>query len=140
MSATITIARDRTLKQPVRGYCLNPNCACGSGAFDRFEFTVKNDAFACPKCGANEAPLVGVLVLIHLLVHDQEKGEFKGMKGLRYRLACDRKREHLATNTNLEAATGTLAHVTCPGCRRAAARLNLKTNQGLAAELKKRKG
>ena len=114
----IIIPGDRTTKQPARGYCLNPECRETSDA-SRFEFEVTNGEVVCPKCGANEAPTVGLLVLIHLLVPDKN-GPIKGMNG-RYRLACDSKRAYLATGTNQEAATGDVRHANCPGCLEAVA-------------------
>lgn len=112
--AGITIPRDRTTRQPVRGYCLNPACLEDS-ADSRYEFCVEHDKFACPKCGCDTPPRVGVLVLTHLLMDDPQ-GRIRGSGGARYRMACDPKRAHLATESNLEAATGDAYVANCPGC------------------------
>lgn len=109
--AGIAIPEDRTTSQPVRGYCLNVKCRGDEG---RFEFVTEHDRFACPKCGGNTSPQVGLLVLIHFLVPNQQ-GKIVGSDG-RYSVACDADRAYLATETNLEAATGQLSCVNCPGC------------------------
>ena len=112
--AGIIIPTDRTTKQPARGYCRNPECLESSDQ-ERFEFTAEHDRFACPKCGANAPPMVGLLALVHLLARDP-KGSLIGAGGLQYRLGCDQTRAYLATVTNQEAATGDVSAVNCPGC------------------------
>lgn len=111
----IVIPNDRTTKQRARGYCLNPQCFVSSED-SRFEFSVEHDRFCCPKCGANTAPLVGLLVLTHWLLPAAD-GPLVGHMGMRYRLACDSRRAYMATRTNLEATTSELAQVTCEGCK-----------------------
>jgi hypothetical protein len=108
----IVIPRDRTDKQPPTGYCLNPECQVDN---QRYEFEVKHDRFACPKCGASKPPIVGLLVLTHWFV-PAKNGPIEDGGGLRFKLACDDKRAYLATFTNLEAATKVLDLVNCPGC------------------------
>ena len=118
----IAIPHDRTDQQPLRGYCLNPACLEDS-ADQRFEFDVEHDRFACPKCGGQDAPMVGLLVIIHLLIRDA-KGPIKGQMA-RFRVACNTKRAYLATLTNMEAATGDPSIANCPGCRAEAKRLGI---------------
>lgn len=110
----IVIPGDRTTKQPITGYCFNPQCRETSDA-SRYEFVVEHDRFACPKCGATNPSCVGLLVLTHLLVADVT-GPVIGSSGSRWRFACDGKRSILATDTNLEAATGMPEVANCPGC------------------------
>jgi len=112
--AGIAIPRDRTDRQQAKGYCMNPQCLEDS-ASQRFEFPVNHDHYACPKCGNDQPPGVGLLVLTHLLVSDP-KGRIQGDMGQRFRFACDVKRGHLATLTNLEAVTGMPEFVSCLGC------------------------
>jgi hypothetical protein len=69
----------------------------------------------CPKCGSSDPLTVGLLVLTHLLVRDNH-GPIRGAAGLRWKFACDPKRAVLATETNLEAATGVPSVANCPGC------------------------
>jgi hypothetical protein len=125
--AGIDIPVDRCAHQMPRGYCLNPECL-ESNTDSRYEFDVDQDKFSCPKCGSDSPVMVGLLVLIHFLVRDQ-KGPVVG-QGIRYRFACDAKRAHLATNTNLEAASGDIKAVNCPGCLKAAHDQNLTNIQG----------
>lgn len=127
--AGIVIPHDRTTKQMARGYCMNPQCL-ESSAHDRFEFDVEHDRFACPKCGSNTPPLVGLLVLTHWLIADPQ-GCIVGNMGMQYRLGCDTKRAYLATVSNLEAATGDVSQVNCPGCKEMIAVLGNR-NQGYA--------
>ena len=109
----IKVPEDRTIMQPVLASCRNP--ACRDDSSKAFEFFVENDNFACPKCGADKAPLVHIKVLTHLLIpHPQ--GPIKGSGGSRYVIACDDKRAYLATATNLEAATDQIKVANCPGC------------------------
>lgn len=112
----ISIPGDRTTRAMARGYCLNPACLNAS-ADDRFEFNVEDDLFACPKCGNNSPPGVGLLVLVHFLV-PHERGPIMGATQ-RFALACDNARAYLATTTNLEAASGLLSAVNCPECLKA---------------------
>lgn len=126
----IAIPSDRTTKQQARGYCLNPACRERSED-DRFEFPVDHDHYACPKCGCDQPPTVGLLVLTHLLVADP-RGRVRGDNGMRFRLACDAGRAHLATLTNLEAVTGDPKYATCLGCLAEAERRKVITPQGTA--------
>lgn len=111
----IAIPHDRTTKQQVMGYCLNPECKPNPQTNQYFTFEVEHDRFACPKCGAYKQPYVGVQVLTHWLVQDP-KGPIEGDGGLRWRIACDNDRAYLATFTNLEAATRAVEVANCPGC------------------------
>lgn len=111
----IVIPADRTSKQKVSGYCLNPQCKPNPHTNDYFVFEVEHDRFACPKCGAFKPPYVGVQVLTHWLVRDP-KGPIEGEGGLRWKLACDHDRAYLATFSNLEAATAAVEVANCPGC------------------------
>jgi len=102
--------QDRTKHQPIVWRCFNPECfERGAKVFD-FE----RDAPKCPKCGA-EAPFITARALIHVLIRD-ENGPIPGEHGKRYRVACDAKRDYLATLTNEEAATGNPSAANCPGC------------------------
>ncbi len=125
----ICLPADRTTRTQPRGYCLNPQCREVSES--RFEFDVDHDRFACPKCGNNQSPGVGLLVLTHLLVQDNS-GPILGAVG-RFRLACHQQRAYLATATNLEAATGEPTIANCPDCLASAQRLGLVT-QGIALQ------
>ncbi len=102
---------DQTNKQPVVWMCQNADC---TGPLRR-SFDFISDYPICPKCGADGDPTVQKRVLIHLLVRDP-KGPIAGERGSRWRLACDGTREHLATHTNGEAATGDPTQINCPGC------------------------
>ena len=108
---------DRCSKQPATGYCFNPECRDKS-TDSRHEFPITGDSVRCDKCGSDSPLMVGLLVLIHLLVLDRD-GPIVGSQGLRYRFVCDPKRSHLATTTNLEAATGDPTVANCPGCLKA---------------------
>lgn len=121
----IEVPVDRTSDQPAMGCCYNPKCKERSDQ-ERFIFQVPagSSVVRCPKCGANEPPLVHLLVLTHLLVIHPE-GRIKGSGGLMYRVACAEDRAHLATNLNQEAATGDVRHVNCPGCLKVATALGL---------------
>jgi len=127
--AGVIVPNDRTSKQQPRGYCLNPECLEDS-AQSRFEFDVDHDRFCCPKCGGRDGPMVGLLVLTHLLVRDQG-GPIVGQFG-RFKLACHNSRAYLATVTNLEAATSDPSIANCPGCLAAAAKAGIKVPQGAA--------
>lgn len=106
---------DRSSKQPARGYCFNP--ACREKPEDsRYEFDIgPDDKLCCDKCGSDSPLMVGLLVLVHLLILDRD-GPILGSGGLRYRFACDKQRSHLATATNMEAATGDPGSANCQGC------------------------
>tara|TARA_R110000803_G_scaffold192716_1_gene255609 strand:+ start:210 stop:644 length:435 start_codon:yes stop_codon:yes gene_type:complete len=124
----ISIPADRTVKQPSQGFCRNPACV-ESGR--RYTFEIENNHAACPKCGADRAPFVGLLVLTHLLIQDKD-GPIDGDSGLRYLIACDTTRAYLATVTNKEAATDNESLYNCQGC--AEAFLRHKNNRTLVSE------
>lgn len=107
------IPSDRTDQQPIRAFCANPQCRDKSDK--EFSWTVEHEDVACPKCGANAPPFVGLYVLIHMMVPDPA-GPIVSIGGARYRLACDPKRAYTATLTNLEAATADRDACNCPGC------------------------
>jgi hypothetical protein len=111
----IVIPNDRTCRQPVTAYCTYKKCLVNG---KRFEFPTEGNVH-CPKCGATEAPTIGLLALVHLMVEDPA-GPIPGEGGLRWRLACDPTREHLATVTNMEAASDQIVAVNCPGCLKVA--------------------
>lgn len=121
---------ERTSKQQAQGFCWNPDCADGA---DRFIFPIKHDRFCCPKCKADSAPMVGVLSLMHLLVAD-EKGPIVGAYGRRYRMACEKKRDHLALPDNSEGATGDKQFVNCPGCLAQIEKLRVREIQGITSK------
>ncbi len=110
----IQIPKDRTTKQPVYCYCRNPLCLVNS-QMDRFIFQHEHGLVECPKCGATEAPYVGVLVLTHFMAV-MPRGPIRGNGGIGYKITCDPTRPYLATATNEEAATDQPEVVTCPGC------------------------
>ncbi len=126
--AGIVIPRDRTDRQQARGYCLNPQCREDSAA-SLFEFPVDHDHYACPKCGNDQPPGVGLLVLTHLLVPDP-KGPIRSGIGQRFRFACDAKRVCFATPTNQEAVTGMPEFTNCMGCLNEIAKLGITNPQG----------
>jgi len=105
----------QTTKQPVWMRCPNPEC-CEKGE-PYFDF--QSDYPKCPKCSLGP-PAVEKRALMHLLVRDP-KGPVVGQLGLRYALACDKKRDYLATWRNGEAATGSPKDVNCPGCKKSKA-------------------
>lgn len=109
-----TIPNDRTKKQPVYCFCVNPECLDES-CHTRFVFPHEHGQVECPKCGATESPYVGVLVLTHYMAR-LPRGPIRGVGGLGYHIACDPTRAYLATATNQEAATDQIEAVTCPGC------------------------
>lgn len=109
----VKVPNDRTVYQPARAFCRNPQCREESNK--EFEFDVTHDNFGCPKCGANKSPMVGLLVLTHLLIPNPA-GPIIGSGGRRFALGCDQKRAYLATVTNLEAATDNPEIANCPGC------------------------
>lgn len=125
----IVVPEDRVVNQPATGFCRNPKCR--EKSTEEFTFQVEHDRFACPKCGADSAPMVGLLVLTHLLV-PEKGGPIKGKGGLTYRIGCDQKRAYLATVTNQEAATDNPKIANCPGCLAAAEKLGIKTATGWA--------
>ena len=86
------------------------------GRFE-FRFEIQNDLVPCPKCGACQAPMVGILAKTHLLVRDP-KGHIVGQGGLRYRIGCDieNKRHHISTIYNHELATSDRATANCLDC------------------------
>ena len=108
----ILVPHDRSLKQPVIAFCSNPECAENG---KEFNFITEHDRFCCPKCKNDQPPGVGLLVLIHVLMRDNQ-GPVTGAKGLKYKIACDSKRAYLATATNLEGATGDPTCANCPDC------------------------
>lgn len=125
------IPADRTIKQPAAGFCRNPECSEENG---EFHFVVEHDHFVCPKCKADRAPMIGSLVLTHLMIRN-EAGPILGEGGLRYALGCDMKRAYLATMTNEEAATDNPKVANCPGCLERAESLGIKTNMGWVLQL-----
>lgn len=123
----IAVPQDRDLRQPVTGFCRNPQCRDQSNR--EFHFRVEHDLFACPKCGADSAPMVGLLVLTHMLIPDRE-GPVIGKGGVRYRIGCDSKRAYLATASNQEAVTDNVRIANCPGCQAEAEKLGLNKMGG----------
>lgn len=118
MPFKVTIPADRTRKQPLLAYCRNPACWQNDekcAPLMRFEFALETGNVECPRCRANEPPMVGILVLTHLLIKDP-RGPILGAEGWRYRMGCDAQRAYLATMTNQEAASGDPHVVNCPGC------------------------
>ena len=117
-SSGIAIPDERTIKQRNFAYCQNPACAEGG---KEFTFEVEHSYFCCPKCGANKPPLVGMIAKIHLMIPDR-LGEFEGIGGLRYRIACDtkNKRGHISTVKNHEMGTGDKSVCNCVDCMAAA--------------------
>lgn len=112
--SSIIIPRDRTTKQQPVGFCLNPECFDSSDQ-QRFEFRAEHSPVTCPKCGANQSPMVGLLALVHHVIKTPQ-GKIVGMGGLRYGLACDPGRSFIATITNNEHGSGDIQAVNCPGC------------------------
>ncbi len=100
---------DQTTKQPVVWMCQNPLCR-PTGAFFEFE----SDEPKCPKCKSYGMPTVQKRVLIHFVYLDN-KGPIPGQH-CGVRLACDKRRDYLATFTNGEAASGDPGVCNCPGC------------------------
>lgn len=131
----IAIPRDRTTKQKPRGFCYNPACLETSDQ-QRFEFDIEHDHMACPKCGACDPPMVGLLGLTHFLVRNS-KGLLRGYGGLRYNVACDPKRAYLATMTNEEHMTGDSGFVNCLGCVAEIEKQKMAPQQGSPLVLKK---
>jgi hypothetical protein len=112
------ILPQQTTRQPVIWLCKNPAC---KGSRERY-FEFQSDYPTCPKCGL-EFPAVEKKSLIHWLITDP-RGHFPGEGGIRYRIACHKDRDWLATVNdkvkgtvaNGEAATGDIRSVNCPGC------------------------
>ncbi|TWU22454.1 hypothetical protein Pla52o_35100 [Novipirellula galeiformis] len=125
----IIVPEDRVLSQPVTGFCRNPRCREKSN--QEFRFKVEHDLFSCPKCGANSAPMVGVMTLTHMLVPDPD-GPVRGNGGVRYVIACDSKRAYLATVSNDEAVTDNPKVANCPGCLAKAESLLLIHPKGMS--------
>lgn len=111
----ISVPSDHSLKQPAKGFCRNPECLEND---NKYIFEIKHDNPACPKCGADRTPFVGLLILTHLLIRDKS-GPIQGVGGLRYSIACDQKRAYLSTLTNKEAATDNQNIFNCRLCREA---------------------
>jgi hypothetical protein len=88
------------------------NCkARKPGVYREFE----GDRAKCPHCGAGE-PAVLELTPVHFLAGDP-KGQIEGKNGLRYRVACDPRRDVLAVaSSDTYAASGDPRAVTCPSC------------------------
>lgn len=126
--SNVLIPHDRTNKQPVRAICRNPECLEQSSD-PHFSFACEHEKVACPKCGANQSPMIGLLVLTHYLYRDRD-GCITGTGGLTYSLACDTKRAYMATTTNQEAASGELSVVNCPGCLAAVEKKQLAKKTG----------
>lgn len=120
------IPEDRTIKQPSKGFCRNPECRTEHG---EFQFEVVHEAFECPKCGANRQPMVGMLVMTHLIL-PKKGGPIRGVGGLQFYIACDDTRAYMATTSNLEAASDNPAMVNCPACVDAVKKLCVKKPTG----------
>ena len=119
----IVMPNDRSVKNPARGFCRNPECQETKG--EEFTFPIEHAHVSCPKCGANAAPMIGVFVLIHLLI-PVRGGPIRGEGGRSFALACDDERSYLATRTNLEAASGDIEVINCPQCLDNARKLGIK--------------
>jgi hypothetical protein len=126
----VHIPAERSIKQRQFAYCTNPECR-ENGA--EYHWEIKHDWTCCPKCGANQAPMVGILAKIHLMVRDKT-GPLQGNGGLRYRLACDTKknREGISTLTNYEVATDQKEVCNCQDCLIEAMKLNVGPRSGIA--------
>lgn len=123
--SSVIMPNDRTTKQAARGFCRNPQCRVDK---KDFEFPIEHAHVSCPKCGANERPMVGILVITHLLVA-VKGGPLVGAGGLRYALACDEKRAYMATRTNMEACSNDTDVVDCNQCLKNAEKLGLLRNK-----------
>jgi len=110
-------AVSRTKKQPLAWYCVNPECVKTGNS----EFT--SDIPKCPRCTCEGPPTIQLRTLIHLLVPDP-KGPILGAVQ-RWKFACDPKREHLALEDNMEAATDNVHAANCPGCLETANKLSI---------------
>lgn len=129
----ILLPRDRTTKQRPTGFCLNPECFESSDQ-QRFEFPVEHDRTACPKCGADRSPMVGLLSLVHHVIRTP-KGKIVGVGGLKYGLACDPGRSFIATVTNNEHGSGDISAVNCPGCLAAHQQNNTPAVSGMSLNI-----
>lgn len=100
-------------KQPIVWRCLNPHCRP-----DKFRPTImfdfESDEAKCPKCSLGP-PMVVKRALIHMLVMI-ENGPIVGDMGMRYRVACDAKRDYVTNGRDGEAGTGDIRQVNCPAC------------------------
>lgn len=103
----------RTLRQPLQGYCLNPECFDPESTDGRFTFPIENE-IVCPKCKNGSFPFVGLLALVHW-IRESMVGQILSNRR-RYEMACDIKRHYIATETNQEAGTNYPGAVNCPGC------------------------
>lgn len=128
-SSGMVLPAERSIKQRNFAYCANPQCAENGR---EFHFEVEHDLFCCPKCGANRPPVVGMLAKIHLIVQDP-RGQFEGVGGIRYRIACDtgKKRESVSTITNHEVGTGDITACNCVDCLAEAKKINAANKTGL---------
>ena len=113
---------DRTTKQPITWRCRNPECAV-----DGRQFEFQSDYDECPKC-KSRPPVTSMISLCHMLLPDP-RGRIRGQHG-RYRLACARKRDYLATTTNHESASNLIEVVNCPGCLAEVDRLKARGRVG----------
>lgn len=115
----VVIPTERSHKQRNYAFCANPACAETNDAGQKveFRFEIEDTLCPCPKCGANEAPIVGILAKTHLLLQDKA-GHIRGAGGIRYRIACDRKNErhYISTASNHELATGERSVANCLDC------------------------
>lgn len=76
------------------------------------EFEADAPVCDCGNAGSGVVPLVDV----HFLVAD-DAGQIEGHDGQRYRVACDPKRDVLATFAEHYAASDVARAVSCPSCR-----------------------
>ncbi len=129
----IRIPHDRSIKQPNLACCQNP--ACRERSDQVFTFPVEHDHFACPKCGADQEPMVCLLVMIHGLI-PRKDGPILGSFGRRYQIACDNNRAYLATATNMEAVTVDPSVVNCPGCLAELEKQRVRQQTGFVTILK----
>jgi len=101
----------------------------------------ESDTGACPRCDA-AFPAVLPLVAVHYLVPDP-RGQILGVNG-RYRIACDRFRDHLGLTLGGQIveqyhATGDYVAVSCRSCRGTPEYLErLKADQALEQMLSRR--
>lgn len=107
-------ADQQTTKQPVFWFCSNPDCRANPLEKPSEMFKFERDEPKCPKCTSGP-PVVHKMALIHLVVPDQN-GQIFGDQKRRFILACDPKRDYIATRRNGEAGSGDPNCITCPGC------------------------
>lgn len=126
----IVLPDERSCKQKHYAFCANPDCRENG---QEFRFQIEQTLVPCPKCGATDPPMVGMLCKTHLLIRDKS-GPFAGASGLRYRMGCDpqRKRHHLSTITNHEAFTDDRTICNCEECLIEADRVNAEAISGTA--------